>query len=830
MQKPEQVIESLTDMKAEIENSFIFDTKFKNNNLEILFLKSEKERSLVQDFLGDLMVILGYIANLLYIFVAYYRKLILVYCLSMMFITLALSIISYKVNKKSMKNFLSHIQVFLISFFLNSKVFILNFYFNDEENENSEELLRIIIYDYISTNLFILVKLECNLGIYIFYYFMNLFSIIICELKSLKNHYYFLDAFTSLSISIIFYTFSKVWSYKIRSIFSEKYKFESLYSYTYDFLNGINGYQINFRDKKFIDCNAKFSNFLHNFSESKKNIDKEIINTNESKEDKYLNPPQFGSILTLNKIYNEKDENQKPQKQEANIDKFMDSLIEIEYTNNLLFSNINQNDNKNNIINFSNDEANFNKIKKEYSLNCLMKKLFADDKNYEINFYLGVYELIDFKDMNNNDYFTNENDNYILNHISTVNKNGYNLLENTNKFNCSLMENVNSVDKYNNNKKKKFFDVFFRKIKFFGDHVIYNIILYDVTELILTKRIIEDDTKLKQKLFGKIVNELKTPINCIIDLVKSKKNSLIEKFENDNSSGITHLDSNINRMYTFNIIDENNKCISQLNKNKISKNSKNQENKSPLILFRDFSLIQNLSTYLLFLITDLVHYINLDNMFNLRVEKEKIKLKDIVGFCYDILNTVLCFNKIKKDKIRTELIFSKENSYDTENLVIATDSFKVKQILLNFLSNSIKFTYSGKIIIECKIEKNFDNKKNKLIVSVRDSGTGIKLEDRKKILENFENERTFRKSLNMINNGYGLSICKNLAEVLKMKLQFDSEYGKGSEFSLIIPLNSNTVPILDIFEDDILNKNGYSSQTNRIIGKNSNRPLMQNVI
>ena len=125
---------------------------------------------------------------------------------------------------------------------------------------------------------------------------------------------------------------------------------------------------------------------------------------------------------------------------------------------------------------------------------------------------------------------------------------------------------------------------------------------------------------------------------------------------------------------------------------------------------------------------------------------------------------------------------------------IQSDVFRLKQILLNFLSNSIKFTKSGIITMIAKYEK--INDKYALILSLKDTGIGIKPEDLKKLFKDTIS-LDYNKDYNKYGSCLGLSITKYLTNQLNHKIRVNSDFGCGSEFSIIIDsINVEISPIL----------------------------------
>jgi signal transduction histidine kinase len=113
---------------------------------------------------------------------------------------------------------------------------------------------------------------------------------------------------------------------------------------------------------------------------------------------------------------------------------------------------------------------------------------------------------------------------------------------------------------------------------------------------------------------------------------------------------------------------------------------------------------------------------------------------------------------------------------------ISTDRQKVKQILLNLLSNALKFTHEGGVTIS--VHRNPIERT--LTLSVADSGIGIATADQQKIFEDFrqlDNSPTRAYG----GTGLGLSICRRLAQMLGGRISVHSQVGKGSTFTLTLP-------------------------------------------
>jgi signal transduction histidine kinase len=113
---------------------------------------------------------------------------------------------------------------------------------------------------------------------------------------------------------------------------------------------------------------------------------------------------------------------------------------------------------------------------------------------------------------------------------------------------------------------------------------------------------------------------------------------------------------------------------------------------------------------------------------------------------------------------------------------ITSDRQKVKQVVLNLLSNALKFTHQGSVTISARrltVER-------VVLLSVSDTGIGIAPADQDRIFEDFrqlDNSPTRPYG----GTGLGLSICKRLAQMLDGTLTVESQIGRGSTFTLALP-------------------------------------------
>lgn len=111
-----------------------------------------------------------------------------------------------------------------------------------------------------------------------------------------------------------------------------------------------------------------------------------------------------------------------------------------------------------------------------------------------------------------------------------------------------------------------------------------------------------------------------------------------------------------------------------------------------------------------------------------------------------------------------------------------SDRQKVKQIVLNLLSNALKFTPAGTVTIKAT----YDSKGRTVAIAVSDSGVGIADEDQAKVFEDFR-QLDSSPARGYGGTGLGLSICRRLSQMLGGTIELESVLGKGSTFTLRLP-------------------------------------------
>ena len=196
-------------------------------------------------------------------------------------------------------------------------------------------------------------------------------------------------------------------------------------------------------------------------------------------------------------------------------------------------------------------------------------------------------------------------------------------------------------------------------------------------------------------------------------------------------------------------------------------------------------------------------------------QKKQLELvKNSARHLLDLINDILDISKIEAGKIDLDIVevdlrkLVEEIVAEASPLVkgkdlqlindikddlrISSDERRVKQVLMNLMSNSIKFTDTGFVKIQAK---SVDNKS--LELSVTDSGIGISKIDQGKLFTPFQ-QLDMSSSKKYEGTGLGLHLCSKLADILGGRMAVNSEPGKGSTFYFILPFKYSGKTIKDL--------------------------------
>jgi PAS domain S-box-containing protein len=185
-------------------------------------------------------------------------------------------------------------------------------------------------------------------------------------------------------------------------------------------------------------------------------------------------------------------------------------------------------------------------------------------------------------------------------------------------------------------------------------------------------------------------------------------------------------------------------------------------------------IIDKSSEHLLSLINDILILSKIEAR-QLNFEKSPFKIKYNVKYVHNAL-----INKAREKGL--SFTYNIDPKLD---MVLLGDSFRLRQILINMLSNAIKFTSAGYVELRCFL---IHQNKNKIKVrfDIIDTGIGIKSENLQRIFEQFK-QADSSISQKYGGTGLGLTICKNLIDMQNGSLSVSSQENIGTTFSFVIP-------------------------------------------
>jgi signal transduction histidine kinase/CheY-like chemotaxis protein len=165
-----------------------------------------------------------------------------------------------------------------------------------------------------------------------------------------------------------------------------------------------------------------------------------------------------------------------------------------------------------------------------------------------------------------------------------------------------------------------------------------------------------------------------------------------------------------------------------------------------------------------------------------KIESGKLEITEVEYDLPSLINDSAQLNVVRiKEKPITFLL----NIDEKLPCKLFGDDLRLKQILNNLLSNAFKYTDAGEVTLTVNFEPIPEADTITLIFQVEDTGQGMKKEDCEKLFSEYSR---FNSDANRSNEGtgLGLSITKKLAELMDGSISVESEYGKGSKFSVFV--------------------------------------------
>lgn len=195
----------------------------------------------------------------------------------------------------------------------------------------------------------------------------------------------------------------------------------------------------------------------------------------------------------------------------------------------------------------------------------------------------------------------------------------------------------------------------------------------------------------------------------------------------------------------------------------LAETSLNDEQKEYLFL------IQTSGENLLGIINDILDYSKL--------EAGRMELEDV---SFDIQNTILSSVKLMSMRAKEKGISLEAKLDDRLPAVVKGDPLRFKQIFFNFISNAIKFTEKGGVVVEARIE-HIDDARAVIYFAVSDTGMGIRADAKEYLFQEFV-QADNSVSRRFGGTGLGLAICKKIVTLMNGEIGVESEFEKGSTF------------------------------------------------
>lgn len=193
-----------------------------------------------------------------------------------------------------------------------------------------------------------------------------------------------------------------------------------------------------------------------------------------------------------------------------------------------------------------------------------------------------------------------------------------------------------------------------------------------------------------------------------------------------------------------------------------------------------------------------------------KIESQKM---EIIAEPYNPRETIERLARVDSTRIGEKTIDFKVDIAQDLPYELIGDKVHIKEIINNLLTNAIKYTKKGKISLCVKCIN--QNDISKLIISVQDTGRGIKAENINKLFTKFE-RLDIERNTTTEGTGLGLAITKNLVEMMGGKINVQSTYGQGSIFIVQIPQRisklTNTLTDTQVIKLDEIKKQELSNK------------------
>lgn len=197
-----------------------------------------------------------------------------------------------------------------------------------------------------------------------------------------------------------------------------------------------------------------------------------------------------------------------------------------------------------------------------------------------------------------------------------------------------------------------------------------------------------------------------------------------------------------------------------------------------------------------------------------KIEEQKIVLENVLFNLEDEIETIIDSLKIIATTNKNEMIYEIDKNIPE---FLYGDKIRLSQILINLISNSLKFTNNGTIKVFACAE-NINGNHISLVIKVVDNGIGIPVKYQDVVFDKFV--QIERKEDDYQGTGLGLTIVKKLVELFKGSIQLESEEGVGTTFIVNLPFQTGTDKSTEIINSTEVDLSEYSNYKILIVEDN----------
>jgi signal transduction histidine kinase/CheY-like chemotaxis protein len=188
--------------------------------------------------------------------------------------------------------------------------------------------------------------------------------------------------------------------------------------------------------------------------------------------------------------------------------------------------------------------------------------------------------------------------------------------------------------------------------------------------------------------------------------------------------------------------------------------------------------IRHSSEHLLSIINDILDFS--------KIESGKLEITNAKYLFHSTLHDVISIIKMRMQD--SPLRFAAYMAHDIPTEMVG-DEVRIRQVLINVLSNALKYTKEGHFSLDVTGER-INEERVMLTMKIKDTGIGIKDEDMKHLFDEFA-QFDLEKNRNVEGTGLGLAITRNLVRLMEGEIEVNSVYGKGTEFIIRLPQECN---------------------------------------